>query len=173
VRFSSSRPGLAAILLPITVLRWQACHLLARLERASGRCCGTKASAHPDCIGAHSISVLARSVCWSEQQRLEEIGRAGFRPRRNTSNLWGPTRDEAIVKTVQLADIGRAAAPQLPITEFAHKAANGNFPLVAATGIARSARAPLPASGWPNAKPTCCRSATSMSSSRCRPRSRT
>ena len=39
------------------------------------RCCGTRVSAYPDRIGAHSISVLARSVCWSEQQRLEVIGR--------------------------------------------------------------------------------------------------
>src|ERR1700733_14400275 len=41
----------------------------------SGRCCGTRVSAYPDRIGAHSISVLARSACWSEQQRLEVIGR--------------------------------------------------------------------------------------------------
>jgi hypothetical protein len=41
----------------------------------SGRCSGTRVSAYPDRIGAHSISALARSVCWSEQQRLEVIGR--------------------------------------------------------------------------------------------------
>jgi hypothetical protein len=41
----------------------------------SGRCCGTRVSGYPDRIGAHSISVFARSVCWSEQQRLEVIGR--------------------------------------------------------------------------------------------------
>jgi hypothetical protein len=44
-------------------------------DEPSGRCCGTRVSAYPDRIGAHSISVLARSVCWSEQQRLEVIGR--------------------------------------------------------------------------------------------------
>ena len=43
----------------------------------------------------------------------------------------------------------------------------------AATGTAPSARAPLPATGWPNAKPTCCRSAISMSSSRFPPKLRT
>ena len=42
----------------------------------------------------------------------------------------------------------------------------------AATGIARSARARRRASGWPSARPSCCRSATSTSSTRCRPRSR-
>lgn len=43
----------------------------------------------------------------------------------------------------------------------------------AATGTVRSARAPPRAPGLPSVRPTCCRSATSMSCSRCRPRSPT
>jgi Putative transposase len=65
---------------------------------------------------------------------------------------------------------------QLPITKFAHKAANGRRPLPAATGIARSAReqrhAPI---GLRRVRPSCCRCPTTMSSSHCRrrqPRSR-
>ena len=54
---------------------------------------------------------------------------------------------------------------RLPITEFAHKAANGKFPLRAATGTAPDARAPPRAPGWPSARPTCCRSDTFTSCS--------
>src|SRR5215472_2236128 len=51
----------------------------------------------------------------------------------------------------------------LPITEFAHKAGNGRFPLPAAIGIVRSAKPSLPRSGWPTARPNSCRFPTSMS----------
>src|SRR5215472_4396265 len=43
----------------------------------------------------------------------------------------------------------------------------------AATGIVRSAKPSLPRSGWPTARPNCCRFPTSMSSSPCRDRSPT
>src|SRR5712672_1840704 len=66
-----------------------------------------------------------------------------------------------------------AAGRQLPITEFAHKAGNGQRPLAVATGTARSARALPHASGWPSAKPSSCRCRTSMWCTRYRRRSAT
>jgi integrase/recombinase XerD len=63
-----------------------------------------------------------------------------------------------------------SAATSMP----ARTAGIGALPTTAAAiGIAPNARAPLRAPGWPSVKPTCCRSATSMSSSRFPPRSQT
>ena len=59
---------------------------------------------------------------------------------------------------------------QLPITGSAHKAANGRRPLPAGIGTAQSARAQRHANGSLHARPTCCRSAISMWSSRSLPR---
>jgi hypothetical protein len=61
-----------------------------------------------------------------------------------------------------------AAGCQLPINGFAHKTANGQRPLAAATGIARSARGRRHADGWPTAKPSCCQCRTFTSCTRCR-----
>ena len=66
----------------------------------------------------------------------------------------------------------RSSCRQLPITGFAHKAANGRRPLPAATGTARSVRALPRASGSPSARPICCRCRIFMWSTRCRPSSR-
>ncbi len=62
-------------------------------------------------------------------------------------------------------------ARQLPITNFAHKAGNGRRPLPAAIGIARNARARRLGNGSPNARRSCCRFPTTMSSSPCRQQS--
>ena len=88
-----------------------------------------------------------------------------------TRFLWGEEGPQVGAKSLQMAQIRRSDASQLPINNFAHKAANGRRPLAAGTGTARSARRPRRASGWPRVRPTCCRLAISMSSSPCRPRS--
>lgn len=70
-----------------------------------------------------------------------------------------------------MGQMGNVDVRQLPITNLAHKAANGKCPLPAATGTARSAR-PVPLwIGWRHGRPICCRSSISTSRSRCRLRS--
>ncbi len=67
-----------------------------------------------------------------------------------------------------------APPPSAATSRAARTAATAASPTTAAaTGTVRSARAPPRATGWPRARPTCCRSATSTSCSACRPRSPT
>jgi hypothetical protein len=173
VRFSSSRLGLAAIFFPLLHVVGRPVIFSVGRNEPSGRCCGTRVSAYPDRIGAHSISVLARSVCWSEQQRLEVIGRRLGSGPEGIRRTYGDQRGTK--PSSKPLNWPLLAAQPLPfsITEFAHKAANGKFPLAAATGTAPSARVQPRAPGWPSARPTCCRSDTSTSSSRSRRRSPT
>ena len=116
---------------------------------------------------------------WSAPQmpqhlRCREVHLQHVRPRHDRPSMAEPTgpRERSVMETTS-APIYRkmgGTAHQLPITESAHKTANGRRPLAAVIGIAQSVRARPRGSGSPSGRPSCSPSAISMSSTRCRRR---
>ena len=98
-------------------------------------------------------------------EAIEATGPPALRKRRDLRTADCRPKGRSVMES-QISKIytpSNAAGRQLPITEFAHKAANGRRPLAAATGTAPSARLRQRASGWRRAKPSCSRCPTSTS----------